>query len=63
MTIITYEIDSSHEGIRKRLEQKNTKWDLADALSTIRDNCFDESKSDAQKVKEIKELILYRIWN
>lgn len=58
MTIITYEIDSTPRGIIKRLERKNCKNDLARTLQKIRTIYYDESLSDADKLKEIEDKIM-----
>lgn len=61
MAIITYELDSTHTGIRKRLERKNVKWDLANCLADIREIHFNEALSDAEKLKQINLKILNRL--
>ena len=55
MAIITYESDSSPEGIRKRLERKNTKLDMATALQRIHYIRTDEKLSDAEKLNKIRD--------
>lgn len=57
MSIITYEIDSTPEGIRKRLERKNSKWKLAQVLQQIRSISYSDTMNDAEKLKQIKEHI------
>lgn len=55
MAIITYELDSSPEGIRKRLERKNAKYQLAIALQRIHYIRTDEKLSDAEKLNKIRD--------
>lgn len=55
MTIITYEFDSSPQGIRERLQRKNTKLDMATALQRIHYIRTDEKLSDAEKLTKIRD--------
>lgn len=62
LAIITYECDSSPEGIRKRLERKNTKYSMACALQKIHFIRHDEKLTDEQKLKKIGEEMLTALY-